>query len=135
MVVTSTSAWAFSEGLEETPLALTVVTQSPEAWSLMLTVRVTVSDSPSPTETTDESKLEVNPLQSDSCEELRETVRSSSPVFMIVMSYSAASSVVAVEFVGLAVIVRSAPAIAGVETKEASSSAAIMTAESGLLID
>ena len=116
-------------------MALTVVTQSPEAWSLMLTVRVTVSDSPSPTETTDESKLEVNPLQSDSWEELRETVRSSSPVFMTVMSYSAASSVVAVEFVGLALSARSAAAIAGVETKEASSSAAIMTAESGLLID
>ena len=133
--MTSTSACAFSDGLEATPLALTVVTQSPEAWSLILTVRVTVSDSPCPTETTEESKFEVNPLQSESCEALRETVRSSSPVFITVISYSAASSVVAVEFVGLALSARSAAANTGVETNEARSSAAIMTAESGLLID
>jgi hypothetical protein len=51
------------------------------------------------------------------------------------MSYTAASSVVAVEFVGLALRARSAAANTGVETNEASKIATIITAESGLLID
>jgi hypothetical protein len=54
---------------------------------------------------------------------------------MTVISYSAGSSVVAVELVGLALNARSAAATTGMETKEASRRTAIMTAESGLLID
>ena len=82
-----------------------------------------------------ESRFEEKPWQSDSCEALRETVRSSSPVFSTMMSYNAAESVVAVEFVGLAVRFRAAAAKTGVETNEVSNIATMITAESGLLID
>ena len=114
--------------MDATPLALTVVTQSPDAWSLTLTVRVVVSDSPSPTENTVCSRLEVNPLQSDSWDALRVTVRSSSPVLIIVMSYSAASSVVAAEFCGLALRAMSAAAEAGTDANDPSIRAAMINA-------
>ena len=114
--------------MDATPLALTVVTQSPDAWSFTLTVRVVVSDSPSPTENTVCSRLEVNPLQSDSWDALRVTVRSSSPVLIIVMSYSAASSVVAAEFCGLALRAMSAAAEAGTDANDPSIRAAMINA-------
>ena len=82
--------------------ALTVVSQSPSAWSLTETVSLTVSELPSETETWNVSRVEVKPLQSLSCCVLRETEMSSSPSFCTMMSYSASSSVVASWAVGLA---------------------------------
>ena len=82
--------------------ALTVVSQSPSAWSFTETVSLTVSDSPSLTVTWNVSRDELNPLQSLPCWVLRDTVMSSSPSLVTMMSYSASSSVVASWAVGFA---------------------------------
>ena len=67
-------------------------------------------------------------MQSESCEALRVTVRSSSPVLVTMMSYSAGSSVVAAELPGVALRARSAAAEAGADANEASIRAAMKTA-------
>ena len=61
-------------------------------------------------------------------------MRSSSPSFRIVIVYSAGSSVVASEAIGLALKEMEAAAATGKDTREASSIAEIISAETDLVI-
>ena len=84
------------------PWAFTVVSHSPLAWSVTVTVSVTCSEDWEPTWTKVVSKVEEKPLQSFPCCVLNVTAASSSPEFCISILYSAASSGVASAELGLA---------------------------------
>ena len=87
---------------ETCPWAFTVVSHSPLAWSVTVTVRVTDSEDDEATCTNVVSRVDENPLQSLPCWVLSETAASSSPEFWTIMVYSAASSGVASAELGFA---------------------------------
>ena len=79
-----------------------MVSHSPLACSVTVTVRVTDSDDEEETCTNVVSRVDENPLQSSPCWVLSDTAASSSPEFWTIIVYYAASSAVASAELGFA---------------------------------